>query len=271
MPELPEVETVARNLTDILKPPFQILEWRFFRKDLRFPIPQKKLKQLENSEIQKIGRRAKYLLLETESEVVISHLGMTGSWRVEKQGWEKRKHDHLAFRFNKDQFLVYEDARRFGFVEVCKKSDMAKRFHGVGVEPLDSDFNESQVTAQFKKLNAPIKNALMNQKLVVGIGNIYASEILFKAKVSPLKKCSKITHESYQKIWFFSREILNEAIAHGGSTVENYKNSFGESGDFQNRHQVYGHAGQKCPICATLIKSKIIAGRNTFWCCTCQR
>jgi formamidopyrimidine-DNA glycosylase len=268
MPELPEVETVARNLTEILKPPFQIQEWIFFRKDLRFPIPVKKLKL---SRIQKINRRAKYLIFEAEDEVIISHLGMTGSWRVEKKGWEKRKHDHLAFRFDKNHFLVYEDARRFGFVEVCKKSDIDQRFRDVGIEPLDSDFNEAQATAQFKKLNAPIKNALMNQKLVVGIGNIYASEILFKARVSPLKKCSKISTEDYQKIWFFSREILNEAIDHGGSTIENYKNSFGKAGGFQNRHQVYGHAGQKCPICASLIKSKIIAGRNTFWCGTCQR
>lgn len=271
MPELPEVETVARNLAEILKPPFQIFEWRFFRKDLRFPIPQKKLKQFENLRVQKISRRAKYLLLETDHEVVISHLGMTGSWRVEKLGWERRKHDHLAFRFNQDQFLVYEDARRFGFIEVCKKSDMQVRFRGVGVEPLDPNFDETQVSSQFKKLSAPIKNALMNQKLVVGIGNIYASEILFKARVSPLKKCSKVSLEEYKKIWFCSRQVLNEAIAHGGSTIENYKNSFGKAGGFQNQHQVYGREGEKCPICASLIKSKIIGGRNTFWCGTCQR
>ncbi len=266
--ELPEVETVARNLTEILKPPFQVLEWKFFRKDLRFPIPIKKLKCIS---VYKITRRAKYLIFEGENEVIISHLGMTGSWRVENQGWEKRKHDHLAFRFDQDQFLVYEDARRFGFIEVCKKSDIAERFSGVGVEPLSENFDEKLVTAQFKKLNTSIKNALLNQKLVVGVGNIYASEILFKSQVSPLKKCSKISESSFQKIWFFTREILNEAIFHGGSTIENYKNSFGEAGGFQSRHQVYGRAGEKCPICARSIKSKIIAGRNTFWCGTCQR
>lgn len=271
MPELPEVETVARNLTIILKPPFQILEWNFFRQDLRFPIPQKKLQALVNMKIVKVSRRAKYLLFEAENDILISHLGMTGSWRVEKKGWGRKKHDHLAFRFNKDQFLVYEDTRRFGFIEVCSKKDFSKRFQHVGVEPLDPHFNLQKVTEQFKKLNAPIKNALMNQKLVVGIGNIYASEILFKARVSPLKKCSKVTADEYQKIWNYSRATLKEAIAHGGSTIENYKNSFGEAGAFQNQHRVYGRQGEKCPNCGAKIKSKFLAGRNTFWCSACQK
>ena len=225
---------------------------------------------LLNQPVQKITRRAKYLLFETSDDIIISHLGMTGSWRVEKKDWQRCKHDHLAFQFKQDQFLVYEDARRFGFIEVCKKSDYLKRFQHVGIEPLDAAFDEKLITASFKKLAAPIKNALMNQKLVVGIGNIYASEILFKAGVSPLKKCSKITQNDYQKIWKYSREILEEAIQHGGSTIENYKNSFGEAGGFQNRHLVYGHAGEKCSVCASLIKSKVVAGRNTFWCTTCQ-
>lgn len=267
MPELPEVETVSRNLNEILKPPFQILEWMFFRKDLRFSIPKKKLKPVR---IERISRRAKYLLFETQDEVVISHLGMTGAWRVEAKNWTRRKHDHLAFRFNEGQYLVYEDPRRFGFIEVCKKSDISKRFRGVGVEPLEPGFNENQVNEQFLKRSSSIKVALMNQKLVVGIGNIYASEILFKAKVSPLKKCSKVSQAGYQNIWFYTRQILEQAIAHGGSTIENYKNSFGKAGDFQSSHQVYGRGGEKCLVCASLIKSKIVGGRNTFWCGTCQ-
>lgn len=268
MPELPEVETVARNLNTILQPPFQIQEWIFFRKDLRFPIPLAKLKAIK---ILRISRRAKYLIFECDNEIIISHLGMTGSWRVEKHGWEKRKHDHLAFKFGKNQFLVYEDARRFGFVEVCLKSDFSKRFQHVGVEPLDPAFNQKVVNAKFKKLSAPIKNALMNQKLVVGIGNIYASEILFKAKVSPLKKAAKVSEAQYRLVWKYTREVLQAAIDHGGSTIENYKNSFGESGQFQNAHQVYGRAGEKCPVCEKKIKTQMMAGRSTFWCSTCQR
>lgn len=268
MPELPEVEIVARNLTDILKPPFRIQEWMFFRKDLRFPIPIKKLGPIR---IQKISRRAKYLIFESEDEVIISHLGMTGAWRVENEKWQRRKHDHLAFRFQPKKFLVYEDARRFGFVEVCKKTDFTQRFQYVGVEPLDPAFDEEKIYQQFKKLNAPIKNALMNQKLVVGIGNIYASEILFRTQISPLKKCLKISHAEYARIWAYARAILNLAIEGGGSTIDNYKNSFGQSGSFQNQHHVYGRDGEKCHVCAKLIKAKILAGRNTFWCPSCQK
>lgn len=271
MPELPEVETVARNLNEILKPPFQILEWQFFRKDLRFPIPIQKLKKRVGQPVLKISRRAKYLLFELPDEVLISHLGMTGSWRVENQGWLKRKHDHLAFRFNKSQFLVYEDARRFGFVELCSNANFTKRFQSVGVEPLDEAFDEEMIYLQLKKLSAPVKNALMNQKFVVGIGNIYASEILFKAKISPLKKCSSVSKTDYEKIWFFTREVLRQAIEGGGSTIDNYKNSFGQAGGFQNQHQVYGRESEKCSVCAKPIRSKMLAGRNTFWCSTCQR
>ncbi len=270
MPELPEVEIVARNLNSILRPPFQILQWKFFRQDLRFVIPQKKMNSLVGKEIKKIYRRAKYVLLETENEVLMTHLGMTGSWRVENFNWSPRKHDHLAFRFNETQFLVYEDARRFGYVEVFAKKDFAKRFNHVGVEPLDPGFDGAFLTAQLKKLNAPIKNAIMNQKFIVGVGNIYASEILFQAGVSPLKKCSRVSLAQFELIWKDTQAILKSAIEGGGSTIENYKNSFGESGQFQNQHQVYGRKDEKCVVCQTLIKAKFLAGRNTFWCSTCQ-
>ncbi len=271
MPELPEVEIVTRNLNAILRPPFQILDWQFFREDLRFPIPKKQLKKLIGKEIKNIFRRAKYVIFETESEMLITHLGMTGSWRVVEKNWQRRKHDHLAFQFNQNQYLVYEDARRFGFVEVCAAKDFRNRFAAVGVEPLATDFSVEQLTSVFKKLNAPIKNALMNQKFLVGVGNIYASEILFSSGVSPLKKCSIISKERYALIWKNTHDIVKRAIEGGGSTIENYKNGYGESGQFQNQHQVYGRADELCVICQTKIKSKVLAGRNTFWCTTCQR
>ena len=271
MPELPEVEIVVRNLQQILQPPFVILDWLFFRKDLRFVIPHKKLKNLIGESVSKISRRAKYILFETEKFVIIAHLGMTGSWRLERLGWSKRKHDHLAFEFSKDQFLVYEDTRRFGFIEVCLKKEIQKRFQLVGIEPLETTFDHEQLTKLFKKLNAPIKNALMNQKFVVGVGNIYASEILFQSGVSPLKKCSTVTLAEYEKIWKNTRLILQKAIDQGGSTIENYKNSYGEMGQFQNQHRVYGRDQQPCFNCGAKIKSKFLAGRNTFWCSACQK
>jgi formamidopyrimidine-DNA glycosylase len=271
MPELPEVEIVIRNLREILQPPFQIRGWRFFRKDLRFKIPQKELLQLTQQKILGLTRRAKYILFELETHFLISHLGMTGSWRVEFVDWVVHKHDHLAFQFNPNEVLVYEDARRFGFIEVCAKADFVERFSSVGIEPLEAQSDFAKLTQKMKKLQAPIKNALMNQNMIVGVGNIYASEILFRAQVLPLKKCSKVTRASYIEIWKWTKIILEQAISKGGSTIENYKNSFGESGNFQNEFQVYGRDGKACFVCGSKIKSKNLAGRNTFWCATCQK
>lgn len=271
MPELPEVEIVCRNLSEMIKPREKILDWIFFRADLRFKIPKKQLQSLINQPLINIQRRAKYILFNFQEDVVISHLGMTGSWRMEAQNWPKKKHDHLAFEISKKRFLVYQDPRRFGFIEVIKRSKISERFVALGAEPLDKATDFKLLTEAFKKLNAPIKNALMNQKLLVGVGNIYASEALFRAGVNPLSKCSKITQKEYVKIWKEVAVILNDAISKGGSTIENYRNSFGEKGDFQNSFFVYGRAGEECLKCHTLITSRMLAGRNTFWCPSCQK
>ncbi|MBC7419344.1 MAG: bifunctional DNA-formamidopyrimidine glycosylase/DNA-(apurinic or apyrimidinic site) lyase [Bdellovibrio sp.] len=271
MPELPEVEIVCRNLNEILKPPFQIASWQFFRKDLRFKIPQKELLQLLNKDILAIQRRAKYILFETADAVIVSHLGMTGSWRVESKDWNKRKHDHVAFEFKTDLFLIYEDARRFGFIEFFKKSEVHQRFADLGPEPLAKETDFDQLTKNFKKLSSPIKIALMNQKFLVGVGNIYASEVLFRSGVSPLKKCSNVTAEQYKLIWKWTKKILESAIEKGGSTIENYRNSFGESGGYQASFFVYGRKGQLCIKCNTPVRSLVQGGRTTFWCKTCQK
>lgn len=271
MPELPEVEIVTRNLREILKPPFQISAWEFRRADLRFKIPKKDLLQIMNQPILAIHRRAKYILFELQDHYMISHLGMTGSWRAQAINLSFRKHDHLAFQFNSEEFLVYEDVRRFGFIEVCKKKNLHVRFKDVGVEPLAPETDFKKLTGRIRLLNAPIKNALMNQKLIVGVGNIYASEILFKAGVSPLKKCSAVSIEKYNRIWSWTKIILTQAIEKGGSTIENYKNSFGQKGEFQNQFAVYGKESEYCDQCSSLIKSCLQAGRRTFWCSHCQK
>ena len=271
MPELPEVEIVCRNLTEILIPPAKIISWQFFRKDIRFKIPQKDLQKLVDQEILSVQRRAKYILFETPKSFVLSHLGMTGSWRVEKKDWPRRKHDHVAFEFKNGLFLIYEDARRFGFVECFKKADFENRFKALGPEPLDSQTDFKKLTQTFKKLSSPIKTALMNQKYLVGVGNIYASEVLFRAGVSPLKKCSKVTEEKYALIWKWTKKILTQAIEKGGSTIENYRNSYGESGSFQNEFFVYDRAEELCRKCHTKIKSVTQSGRTTFWCPSCQK
>lgn len=271
MPELPEVEIVCRNLTQIIKPPDSIKSWKFFRADLRFKIPKAGLNKLVGQKLLKVERRAKYILLNFNDYTLISHLGMTGSWREEKQGWVKRKHDHLAFEISGKRFLVFEDPRRFGFIEVVKTSQLANRFENLGVEPLSESTDFNGLSLKFKKLQAPIKTALMNQKLLVGVGNIYASEVLFRTNINPLKKCSKLTHEEYLKIWSEVKIVLDEAIKKGGSTIENYRNSFGEKGQFQDNFFVYGRLKEACIKCHTPIKSVVQAGRTTFWCPSCQK
>lgn len=271
MPELPEVEIVCRNLTQIIKPPETIKSWKFFREDLRFKIPKASLNKLVGQKLIKVERRAKYILLNFNDHTVISHLGMTGSWREEKQAWTRRKHDHLAFEISKNRFLVFEDPRRFGFIEVVKTSQLGERFEDLGPEPLNESTDFSALTLKFKKLQAPIKTALMNQKLLVGVGNIYASEVLFRTKVNPLKKCSKLKTEDYSRIWGEVKIVLGEAIKKGGSTIDNYRNGFGEEGQFQDSFFVYGRLKEACIKCHTPIKSVVQAGRTTFWCPSCQK
>ncbi len=273
MPELPEVEIVCRNLSSIIGDNKQIESWNFYRSDLRGLIPKKQLNHVVGQKVIGIKRRAKYILIELEKHFILSHLGMTGSWRqVESiKTWAPNKHDHIKLNLSGGLSLVYQDIRRFGFMECLSKRNFEKRFEKLGLEPIDNIKNLTDLQVEFKKLNTPIKVALMNQELVVGIGNIYASEILFLSKVLPLKKCSKVSHSEFQLIWKNSSKVLKKAIEKGGSTIENYKNSFGESGRYQNNFYVYGKAQDECRICATLIRQISLGGRTTYWCPNCQK
>ena len=273
MPELPEVEIVCRNLTTIIGDNKKVESWNFYRSDLRGKIPKKELNQIVGQKIIGIRRRAKYILIELEKHFVLSHLGMTGAWRQVESAktWVPQKHDHIKLNLSANISLVYQDIRRFGFVECFSKQNYEKRFLKLGVEPIDNLKKLTDLEAKFKSLNVSIKVALMNQELVVGIGNIYASEILFLSKVSPLKKCSKVSHSEFQLIWKNSSKVLKKAIKKGGSTIENYKNSYGESGNFQKDFFVYGKAEEGCRICATPIRQQTLGGRSTFWCSSCQK
>lgn len=270
MPELPEVEVVCRELSKMIPKNQAISGWQFYRKDLRFKIPQKNLQQLCGLSIISVKRRAKYILFELEEHFIISHLGMTGSWRKKALHEANEKHDHLSFVLSDGTQFIFNDPRRFGSIEVIAKSQLQKRFEALGVEPLDGETDFSRLTANFKKLKAPIKTALMNQKLIVGVGNIYASEILFASRIAPTKKAEKVTVSQYELIWKNTRAILKKAIQKGGSTIENYKSATGEQGAFQDDFYVYGREKELCRICHNLIKQKVMAGRSTFWCPCCQ-
>ncbi len=279
MPELPEVETVCRNLNSIIPKESKILSWKFWRKDLRFPLPIIKPEKLKSEKICQIYRRAKYIVFEFEDNMMISHLGMTGQWRPfygKLQDLEKQTHDHVGFEFSKNQWLIYNDPRRFGFIHFLEVKNKSKYFLNVGLEPVDKTTDLNAITPVFRKLKTNIKTALMNQKYVVGVGNIYASEALFRAGILPLKSCSKVTLEQYQKLWIEVRAVLNEAIKVGGSTIKDYKNSNDESGQFQERFLVYGKENQECPVCRVKnLKPKIlniqISGRASYYCKVCQK
>jgi formamidopyrimidine-DNA glycosylase len=272
MPELPEVEIVRRNISELLLSGNSIKSWTFNRADLRFPIPKKQLSRLIGQKISQVQRRAKYLLFHVEEQVILSHLGMTGQWRAEEdQTWIAQKHDHVVLSLSSGKSLVFHDPRRFGFIEVLPAEMLTSRFSALGPEPLDKDMDPGRLTDTFLQLKSPVKTALMNQRYLVGVGNIYAAEALFRAGIHPLKKCSQIKPADYALLWREVRLILEEAIKSGGSSIENYRNTYSQSGQYQERLQVYGRTGEPCVKCHSLIINTFLAGRNTFWCPSCQK
>jgi len=269
MPELPEVENVRRSLEaqGAIGQTFDRVE--LLRANLRTPLKKELGKNLPGQTVQALNRRAKFLIFETEDFQVISHLGMTGSWRPGPS--PREKHDHVIFQFRSGLQLVFNDPRRFGLLELVQKNQNSRWLDKLGPEPLSADFNADYLFAISRGLKAPIKNLIMDQRRVVGVGNIYASEALFRARVRPSRPAYKLTRHESQTLVQTVSEVLTQAISAGGSTIRDYRNAEGESGRFQNEFAVYGRAGEPCPSCKTPIKSKFLAGRNTFWCAKCQR
>lgn len=271
MPELPEVEVVKRELSALTKDHPRIDAFVFLRKDLRDPMPIKKLQALVGSKILNVTRRAKYLLIETDKGGILSHLGMTGTWRVARKG-EELLHDHIYIELSSGIRLAFRDPRRFGIFEVYNllKPHSSPRLKSLGPEPLGSDFTAEYLYKKLKAKKAPIKTSLMDQKLVVGVGNIYASEALFRARIKPQRRADKITREQAAVLVKCIQEVLQESIDRGGSSISDFKQTSGESGSYQDSHQVYDRKGQKCVICGTPIKQTVMAGRSTYWCPRCQ-
>ncbi len=269
MPELPEVEIVRRGLQEMLshQPKLEKIELR--RPDLRTPIPLRKLRSLEGQKILSVGRRAKYLWLETAQGYLVSHLGMTGSWRRADSS-ELGPHDHVILHFSGKLALIYRDPRRFGILDFSKDLS-GEPFSLMGPEPFLEGFSADYLKARFKGKKAPIKNVLMDQRVVVGIGNIYASEILFEVGIRPQKAVGRVTLSQLQLIVEKARWILERAILAGGSTLQDFAHTNGDSGKFQNEFRVYAKGGQACGVCGSLIKARSMAGRSTFWCPTCQQ
>jgi formamidopyrimidine-DNA glycosylase len=271
MPELPEVEVVRRELAEITKDQPRIEKFEFMRRDIRDPMPIKKLQQMAGAQILSVQRRAKYLLIETSKGGILSHLGMTGTWRVAVLG-DELSHDHVYIYLSNQMRLAFRDPRRFGIFETfdLKNPNASPRLKTLGPEPLDAEFTAEYLLSKLKRKNAPIKTALMDQKLVVGVGNIYASEVLFKSGIKPSKRADRLSREQVQVLTGHIKEVLLNAIEGGGSSISDFAGTRGEAGSYQDSHQVYGRAGDKCVVCSTIIKQKVMAGRSTFWCPSCQ-
>lgn len=271
MPELPEVETVRRGLEHLLGTQPQINNIHVHQPKLRVPVAQNLVQLLRGQHIHSLRRRAKYLLWDLDNHTLITHLGMTGSWRFEDRNTQPRKHDHVIFELT-NGYLVYNDPRRFGFISLVEKNceTQSSCLKHLGVEPLDKKFNANYLHQHCQGKQTTIKSLIMDQKIVVGVGNIYASEALFKAKLRPSKKAKTLTRDQCKNLVSAIKSILKKAIESGGTTIRDYKNAEGKPGYFYQQLQVYGRCNEKCRKCKTPIKNKTLAQRSTYWCPKCQ-
>jgi formamidopyrimidine-DNA glycosylase len=285
MPELPEIEIVKQSLDKNIK--FEKIKKVVVRnRSLRFKIPKNFEIVLKNKIINKISRKSKYLILHLEDIYCVIHLGMSGTIHlINKKNFKKNtntsfysspnlplKHNHIEFFLEKYQ-LIYNDPRRFGFFKIFEKKSLSDFFNNVGPEPLNNKFNINYISNYFINKKKNIKSFLLDQKFVSGIGNIYASEILFCCKINPLKKAKSLTKLDIKKIRYFSKLILNQAIKKGGSSIRDFKNVEGRNGSYQNEFKVYQRENLNClnKDCFGKIKKKVISKRSTFFCNRCQK
>jgi formamidopyrimidine-DNA glycosylase len=285
MPELPEVEIVKQSLDKNIK--FEKIKKVVVRnRSLRFKIPKNFEIVLKNKIINKISRKSKYLILHLEDIYCVIHLGMSGTIHlINRKNFNKNtntsfynppnlplKHNHIEFFLKKYQ-LIYNDPRRFGFFKIFKKKDLLDFFKNVGPEPLNNKFNINYISNYFINKKKNIKSFLLDQKFVSGIGNIYASEILFYCKINPFKEVKYLTKLDIKKIKYFSKFVLNKAIKKGGSSIRNFRNVSGKNGKYQNEFKVYQRENLNClkKECFGKIKKKFISKRSTFFCNKCQK
>jgi formamidopyrimidine-DNA glycosylase len=275
MPELPEVETVLQALKPHLVND-KFISIQTYKTKLRTPLELSDRPELINKAITNLTRRAKYLILELENNYgLIIHLGMTGSWRLESTSLQRQKHDHAEFYLLSGLVLRYNDPRRFGQLlvfEPMKNISNHKLFAHLGPEPLSDDFNAKWLVNICMGKKKPIKSLIMDNAMVVGVGNIYASESLFQAGINPLLAAGSISASRLKWLTEAIKRVLMAAIEAGGTTIKDYTSLNGEEGKFDRKLMVYGKAGQKCSKCNRgIIKQAYQSGRSTFYCAVCQR
>lgn len=271
MPELPEVETTRRGIephvlgtriTNII-----VRRW-----DLRQPVSHD-IDQIEGKQIQHVLRRSKYLLLSLDDGcTLLIHLGMSGSLRILESGDEWKTHDHLGISVSHGKQLRFHDPRRFGLVlRITGNPDSHPLLNHLGPEPLENGFTQSHLKAACAKRSSAIKSVIMDAKVVVGVGNIYASEALFRAGIQPRTPAQRLTSPKLEKLLTAIRIVLSEAIEEGGTTLRDFLHSDGQPGYFKQKLFVYDRAGEPCRVCDSTIRHAVIAQRSTYWCPICQK
>jgi len=274
MPELPEVETVRRGLAALLVGR-TLVRIQVRRRDLRRPLPRGFAKRLVGRRIAAVRRRAKYLQLVCEDgTVLLVHLGMSG--RLHFLRWPpppRRPHDHVNFSFDDGGTVRYNDARRFGLMDLTDLTGLALHplLRELGPEPLASDFTPAVLAAALAGKATPIKAALLDQRVVAGLGNIYVCESLFRAGLSPLRLARTVAGARADRLVREIRAVLEEAIAAGGSTLRDFVQASGELGYFQAQFRVYGRESEPCRGCGKAIRRIVQSGRSTFYCPRCQK
>lgn len=270
MPELPEVETTRKGILPYIDKQ-RVLKVIVRQPKLRWLVPSE-IFEMEGSIISSVTRRGKYILLETKQGTAIIHLGMSGSLRVIEVGLPPEKHDHVDISFTNGKAIRLRDPRRFGAVLWTSKNPLKhKLLRSLGPEPLEDDFNAEYLYQQSRGRSVSIKQFIMDAHIVVGVGNIYACESLFRAGISPKRLAGKTSEKRYQKLVLMIKEVLKQAIEQGGTTLKDFVQAEGNPGYFQQELLVYGQAGKSCRICITPIKQIRQGQRSTFYCSKCQR
>jgi formamidopyrimidine-DNA glycosylase len=289
MPELPEVETVRLGLQPVLEG-FRLTDVETRRGDLRIPFPKDFVARTKGRKVKSLRRRAKYILADLDSgESLVIHLGMSGRMSVYAQGKQRRigsyvydkapegagqgKHDHVVFETDAPARIIFNDHRRFGLMALVdtERLEEDKLFKGIGVEPLSDGFNTAYLAKALDGKKTPIKSALLDQRLIAGLGNIYVCEALFRSGISPKKLAGSIKRERLPALVTAIKKVLKDAIAAGGSTLRDHAQATGDPGNFQHHFLVYGREGKPCKLsCKGTVKRIVQAGRSTFYCPKCQ-
>ncbi len=283
VPELPEVETVRRGLLPVLEGR-RIAQAQVNRPDLRWPFPERMAERLTGQTVTTLRRRSKYLLADLSSgETLIVHLGMSGRMLISgaqigafhRAHPAPAKHDHVVLDIEDGARITFNDARRFGAMDLWPTETLDNHWllDRIGPEPLGNLFHEDHLAAAFRGRNTPVKSALLDQRIVAGLGNIYVCEALHRAGIAPTSKAGRIAEERVRALVPVIREVLTEAIAAGGSSLRDYRQADGELGYFQHNFRAYGREGAPCPTpgCPGTIARIVQSGRSTFHCPACQR